>query len=176
MVNPFDPAYLVTPSLFGPLEWLFFLLQIAGVGAGVYLLVVRKDSNALRKRLLDRLGAILAGVGGLGVVLGLLRLGLVGEFAKPYWFVALLLAELGLAGYVAYYVRFIYPRQLAQSPTSRGKSSTRQPPARAQANPTQAASRGTNGALHDAHDAAEVDGSAGRGGRREARQRRKRKR
>jgi hypothetical protein len=165
MPNPFDPTYLTTPALFGPVEWAFFLLQIAGVAAGIYLAYMRKDSNELRKKLLKQLGSALIAVGGVGVVLSLLRLNLVGIFGQPFWFLLLFAAEIGLAIYVVYYARMIYPSQLAQSRTKRGRASARQSPARAPSG------QSANGESHEAHPETVTH----RGGRREARQRRKRK-
>jgi hypothetical protein len=167
MVNPFDPTYLITPAVFGPLEWAFFLLQIAGVAGGFYLIYGRQDSNRVRKMLLTRLGYALIVAGGIGVLLGVLRLNQVAGFGQPFWFLLLLLAELGLAGYVVYYARSVYPAQLAQSRTRRGKTSGRQGNARISA----AQPKATNGSS----PSPDKESVAARSGRREARHRRKRK-
>jgi hypothetical protein len=167
MPNPFDPTYLTTPALFGPVEWAFFLLQIAGVAGGIYLAYMRQDSNELRKKLLKQLGFALIAVGAVGVLLSFLRLNLVGIFGQPFWFLLLFAAELGLAIYVVYYARMVYPSQLAQSRTKRGRASARQSTARAPAGQ----SRSPNGESGEAH----TETVGHRGGRREARHRRKRK-
>lgn len=171
MTNPLDPIYLATSAPFGPFAWIFFALQIAGVAGGVYLAFMRRDSNALRKTLLQRLGYALLVAGSIGVILGALRLGSVAVFTQRYWFYILLLVELGLSGYVTYYARFVYPGQLARSHTNRGKGSNRLPVPRSVSVPGSAQSRSTNGSGDEDHDETAV----ARGGRREARHRRKRK-
>jgi hypothetical protein len=176
MNNPLDPTYLITPAVFGPLEWAFFILQVAGVAAGIYLAFLRKDNNRVRRGLLQKLGYALMALGGVGVLLGLLRLNQVAVFNQRYWFLLAGIADVILAGYVAYYSRAVYPRQLAQSHTSRGKAS-RQAPARVPAasssssSSSASSSAGTNG-----HESSQEPEPVTRGGRREARQRRKRKR
>ncbi len=168
MQNPFDPAYLTTVSAtLGPLAWAFLALQAVGVGVGVYLRFFRQDSNVLRKTLLARLGMALLIVGGVGLLLGVLRSQNVPVFNQRYWFYLLLLAELGLAGYVAYYARRIYPQQLAQSQTTRGKS--RRPA------PRMPTSSSTSTPSHNGHGHTVPAESVQNTSRRSARQRRKRK-
>jgi len=172
MTNPFELSYLTTASpVFGPLAWFFFALQIAGIVAGIYFAFVRRDpANALRRQLLQWVGYSLLVVGGLGVLFGVLRLNGVGIFAQRFWFYLVLLIELGLAAYIAYYARFRYRKQLAQTHTRRGKAPAA-PTRRATTQPTQARASSSNG--HELDEEAEQPGA--RGGRREARQRRKRK-
>lgn len=173
MTNPLDPGYLATSAPLGPLAWIFFVLQIAGIAGGVYLAFMRRDSNGLRQGLLQRLGYALLVAGGIGVLLGALRWGNVGVFTQRYWFYLLLLAEVGLASYVVYYARLVYPGQLARSHTNRGKGGARPPAPRPVSLPAVSRSQATNGSgsTTDEHDEAAVV----RGGRREARHRRKRK-
>jgi hypothetical protein len=170
MTSPFDISYLTTASpLFGPLAWVFFALQIAGMLVGIYLAFVRRDpANALRRSLLQRFGYALLVVGGLGVLVGVLRLADVGIFTQRFWFYLVLLVEVVLAGYVAYYARFRYRKQLSQTHTSRGKAPAA-PARRSTAQPGQP--RPANGRPL----AEEEPQAAARGGRREARHRRKRK-
>jgi hypothetical protein len=169
MTNPFDPSYLAAASAtLGPFAWAFLALQAAGIGAGLYLRFGRKDSNPLRKHLVSRLGLALLVVGGIGILLGVLRASDVAVFSQRYWFYLLLLVELGLAGYVAYYARSVYPRRLAaQQQASRGRGSARRSTLRTQSSSVTA---GTNGRDHGDH--AEPAHSSSR---RESRQRRKRK-
>lgn len=174
MTNPFELSYLTTASpAFGPLAWVFFALQIAGIVAGLYLAFVRRDpANALRRTLLQRVGYALLVVGGLGVLFGALRLADVGVFTQRFWFYLVLLIELGLAAYIAYYARFRYRKQLAQTHTRRGKA----PAAPARRSTAQAES--SRSSVSNGRELSESDEDAHptpRGGRREARQRRKRK-
>jgi hypothetical protein len=173
MNNPLDPTYLMTPAVFGPLEWAFFILQVAGVAAGIYLAFLRKDNNRVRRGLLQKLGYALVALGGIGVLLGVLRLNQVAVFNQRYWFLLVGVADVALAGYVAYYSRAVYPRQLSQSHTSRGKASRQAPARMPAASSSASSSAGKNG--HETESSQEPEPVA-RGGRREARQRRKRKR
>lgn len=130
MTNPFDLTYLTTASpLFGPLAWIFFAIQVLGLAAGVYLRFFRSERDALQRALVEQLGLALLVVGGIGTLLGLLRLGDVGIFSQRYWFYFLLLVELGLAGYIAYYLRVVYPAQRARARTTRTRPAASRSPA-----------------------------------------------
>lgn len=169
MTNPFDLAYLTASAALGPFGWAFLALQVLGIAAGLYLMFVRRDSNALRGRLLYRLGFSLLVVGGVGVLLGALRLGDVPVFNQRYWFYLLLLVELALAGYALYYARNVYPAQLAHSSTSRGKAaSARRPVARTL--PSQPGQTRQNGTT-DATPVQPVQPSSRRGARRDRKRR-----
>jgi hypothetical protein len=114
MTNPFDPNYLATPSAqFGVFAWIFFALQVAGAVAGLYIWYIRTDSNPVRKALWRQLGIGLTVIGGVGVLVGMLRLGNVPFFNLRFWFYLLLLVEVALGIYVAYFARTSYPRLIA---------------------------------------------------------------
>lgn len=169
MTNPFDLDYILAASAaLGPFAWTFLFLQAAGVGVGLYLRFIRSDRNTTRKLLLDRLGLLLIFMGGVGILLGVLRANAIAVFDRRYWFYLLLLVELGLAGYVVYYARTIYPRRLAEKLPSRSRSSPHRSVTSVTSprKPTSSA----NGLKHP--PAPPVTSSSSR---REARQRRKRK-
>jgi hypothetical protein len=170
MPNPLSPSYIIVASVaFGPFEWGFLLLQFIVAGMGVYFAFKRSDSNALRKQLVSKLGMALLIVGGIGIVVGGLRLGNVTAFAQPFWWYLVLVAEIAVAGYAAYYARVVYPSQLRNSATSRGKV--------ASSNKRQVASLSTtnNGTgEHHTHDEREETGQPQRS-RRDARRERKRR-
>lgn len=122
MENPFDPNYLSTASAaFGPFAWIFFSLQLATALGGLYILYVRSDNNAVRRGLWRQLGSALLITGGVGLLLGVLRLANVPVLNQRYWFYIQLLVELVLAAYVFYYARTSYPRLLAES-QARGRN------------------------------------------------------
>jgi hypothetical protein len=178
MTNPFELSYLTTASpVFGPLAWVFFALQIAGIVAGIYLAFVRRDpANALRRTLLKWVGYSLLVVGGLGVLFGGLRLANVGIFAQRFWFYLLLLIELGLAAYITYYARFKYRKQLSQTHTSRGKAPAASAARRSGGQAAPSSRSSSSSSSSNGHALAEQEEHpTARGGRREARQRRKRK-
>src|SRR5689334_10657776 len=103
-----DPlTYLTTPAAgFGPLGWVFFIAQIAGAIAGIYLAFLRSDSHPIRGLVLRRLGYALLGLGALGTLLGVLRLAAVAPLTAHGWFYLVAVAELILAVYAVYFARF----------------------------------------------------------------------
>jgi hypothetical protein len=110
-----DPVtYLTTFTTdFGALEWVFFIAQIALVVAGVYLTFLRVEPHAIRRASSHNLGYALLGLGGLGIVLGALRLAPVGLFTMPLWFAITTALEAILAIYAAYYILAILPARVA---------------------------------------------------------------
>src|SRR5262245_41066641 len=122
MTNPFDPNYLATPSAqFGLFAWLFFALQLAALLGGLYIIYIRSDSNVVRTALWRQLAIALLILGGVGLLLGVLRLLNTPVFNQRYWFYIQFLIELLLAAYVAYYSRTTYPRLIAESQTNKGR-------------------------------------------------------
>ncbi len=177
MPNPFDPSYLAEMSAaFGPYAWAFYIFQVLLVAAGVYLKFAWNDNIELRKRMLGQLGMVLMAAGGVGVVLGALRLGNVSIFPQRLWFHLLLLVDLLLAGGIVYYARTIYPKKIAASQKGRKKSATMTQQARARAASANVSSNGSSVATEDEEDATSAGSGAGsERSRREARRERKRR-
>ncbi len=141
MPNPFDPSYVTqTSAAFGPYAWGFFIFQILILVAGLYLTFAHNDTIPIRKQILANLGIALIIIGGVGFLLGILRLVNVAGFAQRYWFYIVFLADLALAGYVTYYARTEYPRQLASASKQqkRSKPAKQRQPARTAAAVSQA--------------------------------------
>lgn len=160
--------YLATfTSVFGPLAWGFFAVQIGLALAGAYLAFLRHDSLAVRGQALQRLGYGLLGLGALGVLLGVLRLSAVAPFTGRYWFYIIAAFELTLLAFAVFYSRTTYQQQLAASRSARRPAVANRPaPARtAAARPS--ADAGTNGMPSASPRPA--------GGRRDARRDRKRR-
>lgn len=173
MQNPFDPAYLTSAAAgFGPLAWIFFLVQIAALLWGLYAAFVRSDNTPYRKTVFKNFGLALAGLASLGIILGSLRLAGVAPFTQRFWLYIPFVLEVLLGAYALYYARAVYPKKLALTRTRRGKTTSRQAAPRATAaSRSEPASSGGNGAASD--DEPEVAGSGSR--RSSARHRRKRK-
>jgi hypothetical protein len=171
MTSVFDYLSDSTTQL-GTLAWIFFLLQIAVIGAGVYFQFLRQEKKALRKTLLQRLGIALLVLGGAGVLLTVLRVSNVALFTQRYWLYLMLLVEAAFGGYVFYYAKKVYPSQVAASVASRGKKSTRKAAPTAKA-PAQVQER--NGAATHDHDEETPAAEEAPRSRREARRKRKRK-
>jgi hypothetical protein len=103
-------SYLTTPApSFGPLAWLFFIAQILGVGAGAYLYFMHTERNAARQTFMRQLGIALMVLGGVGALMGSLRLLNVPYLNQRLWFWVQALVQLGVAGYVFYYMRNVLP-------------------------------------------------------------------
>lgn len=102
MTNPFDLAYLTTASSqLGPFAWAFLILQGIGALMGLYLKFGRHRYH-IPVAWLDRALIVL---GGIGIILGGLRLGDVSIFNQRFWLYLVLVVELGLAAYVIYIAR-----------------------------------------------------------------------
>lgn len=114
-------SYLTTAApQFGPLAWIFFLVQILGAGAGAYLYFAHTERNPARQTFMRQLGISLMILGSIGVVLGALRMLNVPVLNQRLWFWVQAVIELGVAGYVAYYMRSVLPA-LERSTSGRGK-------------------------------------------------------
>src|SRR5262245_35466817 len=129
-----DPlTYLTTfdPN-FGISEWVFFIAQIIVAAAGVYLAFLRADTHPLRGMALRRLGYGLLILGGVGTLVGALRLVPVALFTLPMWITIVTLLEVVLAAYALYFAISVYPARLeAFELANRGKGA-RRPGARPQ--------------------------------------------
>lgn len=113
-------SYLTTAApQFGPLAWIFFIGQILAVGAGAYLNFMHSERNPARQTFMRQLGIALMILGGVGVVLGALRLLNVPTMNQRLWFWLQALIELGVGAYVVYYMRTILPG-LERDARSRG--------------------------------------------------------
>lgn len=115
-------SYLTTAApQFGPLAWLFFIGQILGLGAGAYLYFMHTERNPARQTFMRQLGIALMILGGVGVLLGALRLLNVPTMNQRLWFWLQALVELGVAGYIFYYMRSILPGRERDARSRGGK-------------------------------------------------------
>jgi hypothetical protein len=122
-------SYLTTAApQFGPLAWIFFIAQILGVGAGAYLYFMHTERNPARQTFMRQLGIALMILGGVGVLLGALRLLNVPTMNQRLWFWIQAVIELGVAGYVIYYMRSILPGLERDARARGGKAGAPRPP------------------------------------------------
>lgn len=125
-------SYLTTAApTFGPLAWVFFIAQILAVGAGAYLNFMHTERNPARQIFLRQLGIAMMILGGVGVLLGVLRLLNVPVMNQRLWFWLQLVVELGVAGYVFYYMRNVLPGLEKAAAGRGGRSGASLRPARA---------------------------------------------
>lgn len=124
-------SYLTTaaPS-FGSFAWVFFIAQILGVGAGAYLYFMHTERNTARQTFMRQLGVALMILGGVGVLLGVLRMLNLPVLNQRLWFWVQGLVELGVAAYVVYYMRSVLPG-LERAAAGRGSRSGAPRPPRA---------------------------------------------
>lgn len=122
-------GYLTTAApQFGPLAWIFFIGQILGVGAGAYLFFMHRERNPARQTFMRQLGIALMILGGVGVLLGALRLLNVPVMNQRLWFWIQGVIELGVAGYVVYYMRSVLPTLEREARARGGKPGAPRPP------------------------------------------------
>lgn len=101
---------LTTPApTLGSLAWTFFILQILGVAAGAYLRFMHTERNIARQAFMQQLGIALMIIFGVGVLIGALRMLNVPVLNQPLWFYVQAVVELGMAGYIFYYMRSVLP-------------------------------------------------------------------
>jgi hypothetical protein len=118
-------SYLTTAApVFGPLAWVFFIAQILAVGAGAYLFLMHRERNPARHTFMRQLAVALLILGGVGVLLGALRLLNLPVLNQHLWFWIQLLVELAVGGYVAYYYLRVLPG-LERASAGRPRSSAR---------------------------------------------------
>lgn len=134
-----DPVtYLTTFNpIFGALEWICFVAQIALVLAGAYLVFLRAEPHPIRRDATRSLGYALLAVGGVGVVLSALRLAPIELFTMPIWLTLVTIAEVVLAAYAAYVLFSVLPSRVAaydEANRKSGRRSVARPQAALQAN------------------------------------------
>ncbi|MCU0492196.1 MAG: hypothetical protein MUD01_11440 [Chloroflexaceae bacterium] len=131
MTNPFDLAYLTTATnAFGPFAWAFAILQVVLLVVGVAVINGRQTRDPLLNSMRRQMAIATLVMGSVGLLLVVLRLSNVPFFNQRFWLYVQLLVEAGLAGYVYYYLRTVYPRlKAAQQQTNKGKggASVRRP-------------------------------------------------
>jgi hypothetical protein len=136
-------TYLTTSAAeFGGLEWGFLVVEAVVAVAGLYLAFLRNDGHPIRGAALRRLGLGMLLLGGLGLIVAVLRLAAIDPFRMPIWFVAIGLAELVLAAYALFYWQARYPAALdayTQSLRSTTRRSNSRPQAALQTNGNSAA-------------------------------------
>ena len=122
-LNPFDWNFLTSaprdpaPKM-GPFAWVFLLLMIGLIAAGVYgYRVLRprwKNTNTVWYKAVARFGQPAIWIGVLGILFLLFRIVELDFFNKRIWLYLVGLAFLGLVGWFYYWYRNSYPKEMAR--------------------------------------------------------------
>lgn len=170
---------------FGPLAWVFLIVQIVAVIGGLYLALGHTDTNAVRGERLKQLGTALAVLGGIGALIAVLRLSSLVTPRYPTYLVALV--EAGVLAYALYYWRAVYPKEARRAPSKVRRSvtepvirqqqrrPTQQQAARQQARPQQPTQQARRTEPSSAPTPVQVQEPRVASGRRDARRERKRR-
>lgn len=127
-MNPI--AYLTNPDpLFGWIEWILLIAQIVLLLVGAYFSFLYRDASRVKVQALQRFGYVMLALGGLGALLGFLKLGVVSPFDTRLWLTLIVVFEVALGVYGLIYSRTTYPEQVAASrrttrPSPAGRASS----------------------------------------------------
>lgn len=119
-INPFDWRFLtgVPSPAMGPFAWLFLLLMIALLAAGVYFSLVKrpqwKGTNPVLYKAVNRFGQPALWIGGIGIVFLLFRIISLDPFNLRIWLYLITLAAIALIAWFVYWYRTGYPKELAR--------------------------------------------------------------
>ncbi|HEX8597959.1 MAG TPA: hypothetical protein VF952_05515 [Chloroflexia bacterium] len=120
-LNPFDWNFLTSPAAPGwpgPLAWAYLLLMLALLGVSAYVYFVRrpqwKRTNSVYYRAATRFAPVFLWIAVLGILFVLLRIPPVDFFNLRFWLYLWLLAALAVAGWVFYWYRTSFPKEMAR--------------------------------------------------------------
>lgn len=120
-LNPFDWNFLTSPAAPGwpgPLAWVCLLLMLGLLGVSAYVYFVRrpqwKRTNSVYYRAATRFAPVFLWIAVLGIVFVLLRIPPVDFFNLRFWLYLWLLVALAVAGWVFYWYRTSYPKEMAR--------------------------------------------------------------
>jgi hypothetical protein len=120
-LNPFDWNFLTSPAAPGwpgPLAWVYLLLMLALLGVSAYVYFVRrpqwKRTNSVYYRAATRFAPVFLWIAVLGILFVLLRIPPVDFFNLRFWLYLWLLIALAVAGWVFYWYRTSFPKEMAR--------------------------------------------------------------
>lgn len=120
-LNPFDWNFLTspaTPGWPGPLAWAYLLLMLALLGVSGYVYFARrpqwKRTNTVYYRAATRFAPVFLWIAVLGILFVLLRIPPVDFFNLRFWLYLWLLVALAVAGWVFYWYRTSFPKEMAR--------------------------------------------------------------
>jgi hypothetical protein len=120
-LNPFDWNFLTSPAAPGwpgPLAWVYLLLMLGLLGVSAYIYFVRrpqwKRTNSVYYRAATRFTPVFLWIAVLGILFVLLRIPPVDFFNLRFWLYLWLLIALAVAGWVFYWYRTSFPKEMAR--------------------------------------------------------------
>ena len=120
-INPFDWNFLTgtpTEPKIGPFAIVFLLLMVALLIVGAYLLRVKrpqwKGTNPVLFKAVNRFAPYALWIGALGILFLVFRIIPLDFFNLRFWLYLLFLATVALVGWVFYWYRTSYPKEMAK--------------------------------------------------------------
>lgn len=120
-LNPLDWGFLTsapTEPKIGPFGWFYVVFMLALTVAGIYFYFIKRPQwkrvNAVWHKAANRFGQPAIWIGVIGLLFALFRVVSLDFFNLRIWFYIMLLAALALFGWIIYWYRTSYPREMAR--------------------------------------------------------------
>ena len=123
-INPFDWNFLTSapgpddPNKVGPFGIAYLVLMVGLIAAAIYFLRFKrpqwKTTNPVLFRAVNRFAPYALWIGGLGILFLLFRVVSLDFFNKRFWLYLDFLAALALGGWIFYWFRTSYPKEMAK--------------------------------------------------------------
>jgi hypothetical protein len=120
-LNPFDWGFLTSPPTepkIGPFGWFYIVFMLALTGAGIYFYFIKRPQwkrvNAVWHKAANRFAQPAIWIGVIGLLFALFRVVSLDFFNLRIWFYIMMLAALALFGWISYWYRTSYPKEMAR--------------------------------------------------------------
>ncbi len=119
-INPFDLTFLTStpPTTAGPFAIAFLVLMLVLIGVSIYFLRFKrpewKGTNPVLFKAVNRFSPYALWIGVLGILFLIFRIIPLDFFNLRFWLYLDFLALLGLAGWMLYWYRTSYPKEMAK--------------------------------------------------------------
>ena len=119
--NPLDWGFLTSPPgepTIGPFGWFYIVFMLALTGAGIYFYFVKrpqwKRTQSVYYRAANRFAQPAIWIGVIGLLFALFRVVSLDFFNLRIWFYVMMLSALVLIGWIVYWYRTSYPKEMAR--------------------------------------------------------------
>jgi hypothetical protein len=120
-INPFDWNFLTSPPTepkIGPFGWFFVVFMLALTVAGIYFYFIKrpqwKRTQAVWHKAANRFGQPAIWIGVIGLLFALTRVISLDFFNLRIWFYVMMLVALAFFGWIIYWYRTSYPKEMAR--------------------------------------------------------------